>query len=266
MNKALATENNFLCKLPLFAGLPKKDMDIFIQSAYPRQYKKNEYIYHQGDKADRLFVILNGWVKLYRETIDGDESVSDLLTRSNTFGEGIIFYQSNSYIFSAQAVEPTQTLEISKTTLKQRAEGNPDILKRIMTSVCEKMIRLQSENERLASMNAAQRVACLFLRLSASMVGKGGTFTFPYDKSLAAAQLGMKRETFSRALMHLRPMGVKVKGSEITIESFDRLTNFSCKHCTLTPEQCAGARFSSGIYRQDAWNDNAIRSHSSHGA
>lgn len=266
MGLALVKESEYLRVMPLFSGLPEEDIDSFIKSAHSRSYSKNEYIYHQGDHADRFFVILEGWVRLYRETIDGDESVSDLLTRGQTFGEGIIFYQSNSYIFSAQAAESARILEISKAALKYRAEENPDILKRIMTSVCEKMIRLQSENERLANMNAAQRVACLLLRLSANMIGNGGTFTFPYDKSLAAAQLGMKRETFSRALVHLRPLGVTVKGSEIGVQSFRRLTSFSCKHCTLSPEQCAGARFTSCSKFQDMWNDNAIHSRSSHGA
>lgn len=265
MKLSLTSERDFLCHLPLFSGLPQTDIEGFTKSAYPRSYKKNEFIYHQGDNADRFFIVLKGWVRLYRETIDGDETVSDILTRGSTFGEGLIFYQSNRYIFSAQAIGPTQLLEISKTSLKQRAEENPDILKRIMTSICEKMIRLQSENERLANMSAPQRVACLMLRLSSKMIGNGGTFTFPYDKSLAAAQLGMKRETFSRALMHLKSMGVTVNGSEIKIENFRRLTNFSCKHCNLSPDQCDGARFMPRK-PQSIKNDNIIHNHSSHGA
>lgn len=244
MGSVLGFESEFFREIPFFSGLPEDDVDEFIKSACLRHYKKNEYIYHQGDEADRFFIVLSGWVSLYRETIDGDETVSDLLTRGDIFGEGIIFYQNNNYIFSAQVVEQGRIIEIPKTVLRYRAEENPDILKRIMGSVCEKMIRLQTDNERLVLLSATQRVACLLLRLSAHMVGNGGTFTFPYDKSLAAAQLGMKRETFSRALMHLDPLGVAVNGSEIKIESFRRLTEFSCKHCTLGPGQCAGARFS----------------------
>lgn len=236
-------EYDFLRTVPLFAGLPEEDVNGFTKSSYLRHYSKSEYLYHQSDEADRFFVVVDGWIRLYRETIDGDEPVSAMLTRGDIFGEGIIFYQNNSYIFSAQAAEPTQVFEISKSVLKSRAAENPDILKRIMTSVCEKMIRLQAENERLAYMTAPQRVACLLLRLSAHMVGNGGTFTFPYDKSLAASQLGMKRETFSRALMHLRPLGVTVNGSEIKIESFQRLTEYSCKQCSMSADQCAGARF-----------------------
>lgn len=237
-----AKESAFLSSLPFFAGLPPADMNVFLNAAFLRRYKKHEYIYHQGDEADRFFIIVEGWLRLYRETIEGTESVSDILTRADIFGEGLMFYQNNNYMFSAQAVEDTQILEISKSVLRRRAEENPDILKRIMMSVCEKIERLQTENERLASMSATQRVACLLLRLSSSMLGNGGTFTFPYDKSLAAAQLGMKRETFSRALLFLREYGVNVNGAEVRIDNFQRLAAYSCKQCALYPGKCAGAR------------------------
>ncbi len=259
-------ENKFLRNTPFFSGLPESDINSFSKYIYTRDYEKNEYIYHQGDEADRVFIVINGWVRVYRETIDGDESVPALLTTEEIFGEGAIYYQSNHYIFSAQAIEKTRLLEISQTMMRRSAEANPDIMRRIMASVCQKMIRLQTENEHLANMKASQRVACLLLRLSSHMIGSGGTFTFPYDKSLAAAQLGMKRETFSRALTHLRPLGVTVSGPEVKVESFKRLTEYSCKHCALSAGQCAGARYSiCGLH--EGWKKtSAIRSHSSHGA
>lgn len=265
MGVAQSVENDFLKTVPLFSGLPEKDMGEFIRRSYPKNYKKGEYIYHQGDAADRFFIIVNGWVRLYREMIDGDESISSMMTKGDIFGEGIIFYQSNNYIFSAQAVENTRVFEISKATLQYRADNNPDIFKRVMSSLCEKMIKLQAENERLANMTTTQRVACLLLRLSSHMVGNGGIFTFPYDKSLAALQLGMKRETFSRALVHLKPLGVSVNGSEIKIDHFQRLAEFSCKQCSLTPEQCAGARY--GTCRTNDFSKwLSTGNHNSHGA
>lgn len=271
MALAQKSEISTLWDVPFFTGLPENDLQGFTKAARIRDYKKNEYIYYQGDEADRFFIVIDGWVRLYRETIDGDESVSSMLTKKDIFGEGIIFYQSNSYIFSAQAIDHARVFEISKTVLRNRAEENPEILKRIMSSVCDKMIKLEAENERLAHMNTAQRTACLLLRLSAHMVGNGGTFTFPYDKNLAAAQLGMKRETFSRSLASLKPLGITVNGSEIRIENFKRLTEFSCKQCTLTPDQCAGARFcprgESNVHSLLAKNNNLAKgNHSFHGA
>ena len=107
-----------------------------------------------------------------------------------------------------------------------------------MASMSREMRRLQLETEHRAMMDAPQRISCMLLRLSADMIGAGGAFTFPYDKSLAAARLGMKPETFSRALAQLKSDGVTVKGSEIRIDSFSHLAELSCSHCSCAAGEC----------------------------
>lgn len=100
------------------------------------------------------------------------------------------------------------------------------------------------ENEHLALMSASQRVGCLLLQMSSGMLGKGGTFAFPYDKALAASRLTMKPETFSRALAQLKDAGVSVKGPEVTMESFAALVEFCCGDCSAMPGECCGSRSS----------------------
>lgn len=244
MTSVNGLEDNFLRGIDFFSGLPEEDLRVFVRASHIRHYRKNEHIYHQGDESDRFFAVMGGWIKLYRETVDGEEAVPALLTTGDISGESAILYGNKTCVFSAQAVEKTCILEIRKSVLEERANANPDILRRIIISVSKKMDRLQTENEHMFHMNTAQRVACLLLRLSAHMVGNGGTFTLPYDKSIAAAQLGMKRETFSRALMRLRPMGVHVNGSEVTINNFGSLSEYCCLHCSLSAGDCTGSRCS----------------------
>jgi hypothetical protein len=49
------------------------------------------------------------------------------------------------------------------------------------------------------------------------------TFELPFDKSLIARRLGMKPETFSRALAKLRGIGVETQGATVNVEDLDRL-------------------------------------------
>lgn len=231
----------FLRGLPFFTGLSEADMNGFLDSAKIREYSKNESLFMQGDEAGRLFVILSGWVKLYRITSEGEEAVTALFTRGDVFGEAAIFGGA-AYPFSAQAAEAAHVIEIPSTVLKARAQTNPEIMGRIMESMSREIYSLQLEHEHMALMSAPQRVGCLLLQLSSGMIGKGGTFTFPFDKSLAAARLGMKPETFSRALKELNPLGVTVKGPEIHIESFDCLVGYCCGSCSADSEECKGRR------------------------
>jgi CRP-like cAMP-binding protein len=244
-----AIENHtgqFLRELPFFSNLPDADLAAFIKAAVLRSYGKQQRLFLHGDKADRFFVMISGWVKIHRETPEGEEAVVALFTRGDVFGEAAIFGGAD-YPFSAEAAEETRVVEISAAVLKTMAQNNPEIMRRVMDSMYREIRHLQIESEHLALMSAPQRVSCLTLKLSADMIGGGGIFTFPYDKSLAAARLGMKPETFSRAFAQLKPVGVTVRGTEIRIDSFDRLAEFSCSHCSAQPGDCKVSRaFSRG--------------------
>lgn len=231
----------FMKNLTFFSGLPEADMHAFVDAATVRHHEKGTGIFHQGDTAESFFVIISGWVKLFRTTPEGEEALVGLFTRGDVFGEAALF-QGSLYPLSAEAAETAHILTIPCKTLKARAQKNPDITTRILASLSSEMKNLQRQNEQMAIMTAPQRVACLLLQLSAHIIGKGGTMTFPYDKSLAAARLGMKPETFSRALAQLKPVGITVKGSEIKIDSFAKLVEFSCGHCTALPGECKGCR------------------------
>lgn len=232
---------SFLKTLPFFKGLAETDIAAFLHQAEMREYQKGQTLFLLGDPAARFFVIMAGWIKLYRSTLEGEESVLAIFTRGDVFGEAAIF-DGATYPFSAEVAENTKLLEIPGNFLREQAKLNPDIINRIMASMSREMMKLQMENEHLSIMSAPQRVGCLMLQLSSGMMGKGGTFTFPYDKSLAASRLGMKPETFSRALSQLKPFGVTAKGSEIQIDSFECLIGYVCGHCSSQDGECHGSR------------------------
>lgn len=229
----------FLQSLSFFSKLPAVDMGVFLDAAHIRTHDKGSGLFHQGDSADSFFVIMSGWVKLFRTTPEGEEALVGIFTRGDVFGEAALF-PGSVYPVSAAAVEETRILAIPAAVLKARAQKNPDITVRMLASLTREMQNLQRQNEQMAIMSTTQRVACLLLQLSSHLVGKGGVMVFPYDKALAAARLGMTPETFSRALAQLKAVGVSVKGAEVGIDSFEKLAAYSCGHCTAQPHECRG--------------------------
>lgn len=230
----------FFKDLSFFKDMHEAEMSDFISKSNLKKYAKNQSIFQHGDMADRFFIVFSGWVKLHRETPEGEEAVIGLLTRGDMFGDASIFCEGR-YPFSTYCVEETQLIEISASFLKEKGKSDPEIMERLLKLICHDMKVVRLENEHMALMSTPQRVACLLLQLSSNMVGKGGTFSFPYDKSLAAARLGMKPESFSRALGQLKPLGVSVNGPEITIDNFDTLIDYSCSHCSATSGECRRA-------------------------
>ncbi len=231
---------SFLHGLPFFEGLPEADVERLLAAAETKDYPKHKILLVQDDPANRFFIILSGWIKIFRTSEQGEEAVIALLTRGDVFGEAAIF-DGSIYPFSAEVAENAHLLEIPAGALKRITMKSPALTQRIMAILSDDVKRLQLENEHVSLMTASQRAGCLLLRLSSDMKGNGGTFSFPYDKSMAAALLGMKPETFSRALGELKSAGVTVKGPEVRIESFERLAQHCCRHCTAGVKDCKGA-------------------------
>ncbi len=222
---------------PFFRDLPEKDIDDFLLQSPYKGYAKHEEIIRHGQKADRLFVVAEGWVKLYRQAKGGDEAVIHMCTKGDIFGEAAVLAHGD-YSFSAQAAENASVIEISANLVHTKTKENPEIMARLLKIMSREIQEIQSENEHLSLMSASQRVGCLLLQLSSGMIGKGGTFSFPYDKALAASRLGMKPETFSRALAQLRLIDVHASGPEIKIESFEKLMEYCCHQCSSMPGEC----------------------------
>lgn len=231
----------FLQSLPFFSGLPEADIDHLCQAASTRDFDKGQIIFLRGDDANTFFIVLSGWVKIYRDTHEGNEAILGLFTRTDTFGEAVVL-DGADYPYSAQAVEKTKLVAIPANALKERAKNNPAILVRMMQTLSQHLNRMQLENEHLSQMSASQRVGCLLLQLSIGTEGTSRIVNFPYDKSLAAMKLGIKAETFSRALGQLKKIGVTVKGDEIHIGDFNGLVQFCCADCSAERADCPYAQ------------------------
>jgi CRP-like cAMP-binding protein len=91
----------------------------------------------------------------------------------------------------------------------------------------------EREIEHLTIQNAPQRIGCFILRLCPKDQDKNIILQLPYDKLLLASRLGMKPETFSRALNKLRDeTGIRINGARIEIGNIKQLSHFSCSACS----------------------------------
>ncbi len=227
----------FIQSLPFFKGLSDNDIAALVDAAHIKTYPKRSHIHMQGDPGDRFFVMMSGWIKLTQTTMEGNEAVLALFTRGDSFGEAILF-EGASYPNNAEVVEEVKVIELPAQTLREIAKKSPDLSLRLMETMTHHIQRLQLENEHLSIMSTTQRTGCFLLQLCLGMEQCTGHLNFPYDKHLAAARLGMKPETFSRALKDLQKLGVSVKGNDIFIESRQNLEDFCCSNCSCSPENC----------------------------
>lgn len=230
---------------PFFKDMTGVDFDFLFNEDAIENYPKRALVFKQGDKADRVFVIISGWVKLNNMNEEGNISAVQLLTVGDVFGIETIF-DGGFYFYSAEAVgDECRLLEIPSAALKERARLSHNFSVKLLNTMSHKIQDMQIAGACLILGDASRRVACLLSRLSSWMVGKGGVLKLPYEKSVAAIQLGMNQSTFSRALAQLEDLGVKSDGSEIIINDFSTLSGHCCSHCPIPEGLCDGRRMES---------------------
>ncbi len=210
--------------LPLFQGLAPAALCALVRDAEVRDCPKRTQIFEQGDPVTHFFGVLSGWVKLYRLRPDGSEVIIEIFGPGESFAEGAIS-MADGYPVSAEFVEDGRLLAVPVAGYIERLRRDPELVVRTFASLAVNLKRLVSRIESGSSLNSSQRVSAFLLHFCPPQGPGGGPVHvhLPYDKKLIANRLGMKPETFSRALASLRKHGVAVRGGQARIADPARL-------------------------------------------
>lgn len=209
---------------PLLTGMPQDIVQDLAGGLVPRAYEKGAPLFHQGQAADAFFVILEGWVKIYRTTSDGLEVVLHVFKRGETFAEAAMFL-GGRYPASAETVSAARLVRIDGNAFRTRIRNQPELALSMLAAASYQLKSLVEQIEQIKVRSAPQRIAEFILRLADGQEGRA-IVELPFEKGLIANRLGMKPESFSRALARLRPLGVSVERDVVEIADMARLAAF----------------------------------------
>lgn len=201
-------------------------------SLHAHFYQAGEHVVHHGDHAEALWLVLDGWIKLTRQTPDGKESIVGLCTQSDVFGEAALFPHAN-YPYTAEVLgSGAELAAIPAATIRALVEKEPTFTARVMALLNERTSQVQLKLEHMTTMSAAQRLGCFLLRLCHTQANGTKTLQIPVEKHILATYLGMKPETLSRSQQQLKLLGITVSGQVITINQIEKLREFVCNSCS----------------------------------
>lgn len=209
---------------PLFGAMPQEVAQSVIGNQAVRSCEKGTLLFQQGEAAGCFFVVLDGWVKLFRTTPDGNEAVVGVFRRGETFAEAAIFL-GGRYPVSAEVVTASRLLRVDGELLRKRIREQPDLALSMLASASYHLKALVEQIEQIKLLSAPQRIADFLVRLCPVKDG-GCTIELPYEKALIASRLGMKPESLSRALAKLRPLGVMVDRETVSIVDVGLLVSY----------------------------------------
>ena len=196
-----------------------------------KSFIKNTVLVRHGDKADTLWLVLSGWVKLVRQTPSGSETIVGLCTNSDLFGEAALFPHGH-YPYYAETLSDCTLALIPSSILRQKMEINSEVSRQLMALLNERIHQAQLKLEHMTTLSASQRLSCFLLRLCRGSDKTVHKIHIPVDKQIIASFLVMKPETLSRSFQQLKAQGVSVKGETLLISNIEKLKEFVCTHCS----------------------------------
>lgn len=152
----------FLAEVPLFAGQNTEVLTQIAKDLRLRTYRNKEIIFHQGDLNRSLFIVMNGKLRIYHITLEGEETTVNILARRQLLGEfNLIDGQARSA--TAQAISACTLLEMNPDRMLYYLEHVPGLALAMCRQLTFKVRWTSSYAETIARFDAAERLQHLLL-------------------------------------------------------------------------------------------------------
>lgn len=213
------TCKNKLCAgtVDIFASLSKEELRKIVVRTGHEEYSRGDMIFYEGKKANTLYIINEGKIKLYKHTKDGKEQILHILTIGDFFGE-LNLFNEGEYTFNAKAMTDVKLCTLKKDDMKKIILEIPEIALKILEVVGERLSKLETLVQKLASNDIESRLAHLVLEFKkqyGKKVSQGVEIVLPLTREDMSNFTGVARETVSRKLKKFEEEGIiKLIGSK----------------------------------------------------
>jgi CRP-like cAMP-binding protein len=205
-----------LAMLPIFRGLDIVVIQTIAKSARIKKAYAGEFIFLQGDKTERFFILLSGRIKLTQASQDGQQVLLRIIGAETMFG-GMIFSEEAVYPVNAEAAEDCEVVFWGKTDMMAAMKSYPQILMNMLRLMSKQMQELETRFTQLVTERVERRIARTLLRLG-SQFGKktaeGVLIDMPISRQDLAEMCGTTLYTASRTLSHWEEQGLIKSGRE----------------------------------------------------
>lgn len=204
----MLTDSNTITALRqhhLFGKLPAAAFHEVCGLAIFRRLDGGDILFHQGDVADRFYLLLDGQMKLTRVLPEGHEKLVEVIHAGQSFAEVLLFSGAPNYPVSASALKGSSLVSIDGSHYRRILEEQPKICLDLLATFSIRLHQRLNEIDTLTLANASRRVVRF---LCQEQEACNGPIQLNVPKRLIASQLGIQPETFSRILHRMIDAGV----------------------------------------------------------
>jgi len=209
------TPEHVLAKVEFLEAASAEGLRRLARASELRTLDRGGVLFLEGDPVERFFVVVEGWVKVYKGHPDGDRQiVLHLEGPGSSLAEVAVFLDEARYPASAEAATAAQVLAVPKEAFLALLEEEPAVARGALRYLARRQRALIRLLAKLTFQDVLERlVGYLVERLEE----EGQGFELPTNAELAAL-LGTVPEIVSRKLWKLYREGlIELDGRKVVV-------------------------------------------------
>jgi CRP/FNR family transcriptional regulator, cyclic AMP receptor protein len=211
----LPDPNDALTGVEMFAGLEPDARQRVIAAAVPRTYRKGQLLFVENDPGESLILLRRGAVVVFRTAPTGERAVLSVLRPPDVLGE-VSLLDGSARSLSAEAIEDTTALALSRGAFIELVHSNPRILDAVMRSLGSLIRRLTEQNADHVFLDLPGRVAKTLVRLAGD--SQAPMITIELNQSQLAEMAGGSRQSVNQAIGSFASRGwLRTEGRRIVV-------------------------------------------------
>jgi CRP/FNR family transcriptional regulator len=215
-----------LSRAPLFQALDADGAQALRSGVAEVRLARGDRLFDEGDAGDRLYVILEGKMKLTRAAADGRENLLSVLGPGEMFGE-LSLFDPRPRTSSAVAVTDARLAALAHDSLRTWLTGRPDVAMHLLRALAQRLRRANDVMADLVFTDVPGRVAKALLDLAhrfGEQQPEGLQVHHDLTQEELAQLVGASRETVNKALADFAARGwLQLSAKSVLIMDPDRL-------------------------------------------
>ncbi len=222
------TRPRLLHEIDLFRDAVRPDAERIARMLGTQTYRSGERIVGPQTPADRIYVVVEGTVRLFHRGPDGREITADSVGPGRLFGISALYGPPRDGLL-AEAVGNVVICSAEADDFLRLVSQSPSIMCRLVTQLASRLLAVEEQLGRLTGADARTRVADALHRLALDVgedvPGGGRRIRLKLTHAALARQIGSSRETVTRALASLEDEGhIRREGRRLVVNNAQRLS------------------------------------------
>ena len=215
-----------LRRAPLFEGLDEDSARALRRQMPDVKLSRGEHLFMEGQEGDRLYIVLDGKLKLTRAAADGRENLLSVLGPGEMFGE-LSLFDPRPRTSSASAVTEVVLAVLPHDALLPLLRKRPEISLHMMRALVQRLRRANDVTADLVFTDVPGRVAKALLDLAdrfGQQTEEGLQVHHDLTQEELAQLVGASRETVNKALADFAARGwLHISARSVLIVDSERL-------------------------------------------